>query len=304
MNYPRDARDNLTQCYECMRQAGVDVDNIYEASSQLRRTIHRFCEFGSPCVYELLATFLEWLKSSDEPLEHNTKLGAIPSITRLAYLFTSTGEIGESTVMFGSSQTTKTPLSESRRTSGDAIPVEYLQQVPTNWPYTRYGAARKAGQTTSFPLTHDNSTGVTVAWLLHKMLWNPRPLFTPLSARNDMYQPVLQDWMPAFLDASALSMATHASTTSPSIETLDAIVTPATPATPAMLASDTQVSSPTMIVPVTTTPSFVATPSFALPTSTSTSVPITPPMTLPTPSTSSFTHIHITGVDLFSAVLS
>ncbi|CAG5178839.1 uncharacterized protein ALTATR162_LOCUS8901 [Alternaria atra] len=168
--------DNLTQCYECMRQAGVDLDNVYQLSFQMRLMIHNFCNTGSPNVYELLRFFLTWLKSTNEPADHNTKLGGILSISTLASYFTSTSGMNEPTVIFSSPQTTETPSSENTLTVSDGMPPEYLQQLPENWPYTAYGVARKANQTTSFPLTDPTSTSVTAAWLFHKMLWNPRPL--------------------------------------------------------------------------------------------------------------------------------
>ncbi|KAI4652871.1 uncharacterized protein J4E78_007698 [Alternaria triticimaculans] len=89
-NYQAQNTDNVTQCYACMKQAGIEVDKNSEPSLQMRYKIHNFCNTAVPNLYDLLALFLVWLKSTDEPVENNTELGNIPSITTLADRFTKT----------------------------------------------------------------------------------------------------------------------------------------------------------------------------------------------------------------------
>jgi hypothetical protein len=95
-----------------------------------------------------------------------------------------------------------TPWWSSTLTSGGTIPTEYLAQLPSNWPYTEYGIARKVGKTTSWPLVNPNATSSTVAWVYHELLWNPRPLFTPAAEKakkGEMYNPQLDGWKHDFL---------------------------------------------------------------------------------------------------------
>ncbi|KAI4956483.1 hypothetical protein J4E91_000694 [Alternaria rosae] len=73
-----------------MRQAGIEVDKNSEPSLQMRYKIHNFCNTAVPNLYDLLALFLVWLKSTDEPVDNNTQLGNIPSISTLADRFTKT----------------------------------------------------------------------------------------------------------------------------------------------------------------------------------------------------------------------
>ncbi|KAI4935976.1 hypothetical protein J4E85_001304 [Alternaria conjuncta] len=83
-------KNNVTQCYACMKQAGIEVDKNSEPSLQMRYKIHNFCNTAVPNLYDLLALFLVWLKSTDEPVDNNTELGNIPSISTLADRFTKT----------------------------------------------------------------------------------------------------------------------------------------------------------------------------------------------------------------------
>lgn len=284
-----------------MRQAGIEVDKNSEPSLQMRYKIHNFCNTPVPNLYDLLALFLVWLKSTDEPVDNNTQLGNIPSISTLADRFTKTDVNQASTTVASSAQNTETSSPESTLTSGDMIPTQYLQQLPKNWPYTSYGAARKADQTTLFPLTNPNSTSQTVAWLFHEMMWNPRPLFTPPSARGEMYQPGLQDWTPAFSNGAALtaissnSATPDISTTNFESSTSDPTATPAlegttpfstsTTSTTLSTSTTTAVLTTTVIMSTTT----LTSSSVALPTTTTTTTTTPPTSSSSPPSSSSLT---------------
>lgn len=208
----------MMQCYECLEQAGVDIEDINQPSRQLEWKIHDFCNTATPNLYDLLFSFLVWLRSTNVPVDHDNGLGRVSAILTLSSRFRSTSGMNQATGIVSLLTSVPGGWSPSTRTSGDAIPTQYLQQLPKNWPYTAYGVARKADQITSFPLTDPSSTGVTTAWLYYKIAWNPRPLFTPAIAGNGMYQPALQDWVPSLLDA-----------TSPMLPTLTSTVIPITP---------------------------------------------------------------------------
>ena len=281
-----------------MKQAGIEVDKNSEPSLQMRYKIHNFCNTAVPNLYDLLALFLVWLKSTDEPVDNNTELGNIPSISTLADRFTKTDVNQATTTVASSARNTETSWLGSTLTSGDVIPTQYLQQLPKNWPYTSYGAARKAGQTTSFPLTNPNSTSQTVAWLFHEMLWNPRPLFTPPSARGDTYEPGLEDWTPVFRNGAALtaipstSAAPVISTTNVESSTSDPTATAASEGT---MTSSTSMTSATLSISTKTavlttsvimSTSMLISSSDALPT---TALPPTSSSSPPPPPSSSLT---------------
>jgi hypothetical protein len=256
-----------------MKQAGVDIGDEDQPTNQLKWKIHDFCNTAAPNLYDLLASFLAWLKSTHEPVDDATQLGGIPAVTILASRFTSTSGMNQRTVLISMPKSMQGPwpFPWETPTSGDASPTQYLQQqqLLENWPYTTYGVARKAEETTSFPLTDPKLTNVTVAWLYHRLVWNPRPLFTPQSARKETYQPALQDWTAAFSDANALNVTIDASTTtttSSSTKTSDPIATPA-------MASQVSFTFPTL---KTTSSTFTYT-SISAPTT------LSPPSPSPTP---------------------
>jgi hypothetical protein len=280
-----------------MKQAGIDIDDMNKTSQRMKLKIHGFCNTVTPNLYDLLATFLTWLKYTNEPVKQNTQLGNIPSISTLSLRFTSASGMNEAITSISLPGPTEAPLSSHTLTSGDAIPTPYLQQLPKNWPYTRYAAARRAGQTTSFTLTNPNLTSETVAWLYHTMLWNPRPLFTPASAisKNGIYQPGLRDWIPAFLHAGTLppptlGFSTTRSDTADALDTgLDILITGSVTEVSdprATLAFDGSVLSTPQPAPLPPTPS----PMTSVTSSTSTS-PSTIAITtqIPTPPTSTST---------------
>jgi hypothetical protein len=167
---------------------------------KLKWKIHDFCNTQSPNLYDLLISFLAWLKATNEP-GGVTRLAGISAISTFADQWSSTS---------GMNVPTKTPPLVSRPSQTDvettlenAIPTEYLQQLPSNWPYTAYGIARKAGATMSFPLTNPDNVEETVAWIYHEIRWNPRPLYTPSARRNmAIYQPSLEGWTPFLLNVS------------------------------------------------------------------------------------------------------
>ncbi|KAI4675600.1 uncharacterized protein J4E88_007633 [Alternaria novae-zelandiae] len=107
-NYQAQNTDNVTQCYACMKQAGIEVDKNSEPSLQMRYKIHNFCNTAVPNLYDLLALFLVWLKSTDEPVDNNTELGNIPSISTLADRFTKTDVNQATTTVASSAQNTET----------------------------------------------------------------------------------------------------------------------------------------------------------------------------------------------------
>jgi hypothetical protein len=91
-------KDNVTQCYECMKQAGIDIDDMNKTSQRMKLKIHGFCNTITPNLYDLLATFLTWLEYTNEPVKQNTRLGNIPSISTLSLRFTSASGMNEATV--------------------------------------------------------------------------------------------------------------------------------------------------------------------------------------------------------------
>jgi hypothetical protein len=272
-----------------MRQAGIEVDHNSEPSLQMRYKIHNFCNTAVPNLYDLLALFLVWLKSTDEPVDSNTQLGGLPRISTLADRFTRSDGMNQATTTVPSApQNTTTSQSHSTFLPGETIPPQYLQQLPKEWPYTAYGAARRAHQTTSFPLTNPNSSSETMAYLFHAMLWNPRPLFTPpASARGGaVYQPALQDWVPAFVGADNLS-APASTTGAEAVVSVSISVSVATPADvdEATPSSTAPTETSTTLLTSITTSVLTATLMLPIPTSTSSLVPL--PTTLPLPLSSS-----------------
>jgi hypothetical protein len=224
------SNDHGQQCFLCLHQAGIDIDNPRLTTMKLKWKIHDFCNTQSPNLYDLLVLFLAWLKASSEP-ENVTRLAGIPAISTFADQWSSTS---------GMNVPTTTPPLVSRpsqtgmetKIGHDAIPTEYLQQLPSNWPYTAYGIARKAGATTSFPLTNPENAEETVAWIYHEIRWNPRPLYTPPTKRNvPMYQPLLEGWTPSFLDVGtstqkATSAVVVAASSSSEVVPLSNTITP------------------------------------------------------------------------------
>lgn len=186
--------------------------------------IYNFCHADQPSLFYLLEQLLAWMKTFDAP----AKIDAMPAqmtavVGSLVQQFTFTSGMNQprdGPVTYATVPGSPASLWwQSTLTANGPIPTEYLAQVPSNWPYTEYGIARRAGITTSWPFVNPNATTQTVAWLYHSMLWNPRPLFTPKASKaalnGALYNPLLYDWTHSFIYDTA--PYAQASTTTPPV---------------------------------------------------------------------------------------
>jgi hypothetical protein len=198
---------------------------------------------------------LDWLKATNEP--NHTEMAKISAVSTFADRFTSTSGMNEATTTLtdvsssigtdtGTTTAPELPWWQRTLSIGDAIPTEYLAQLPMNWPYTSYGVARRVGLTTSFPMVNPNATSQTVAWLYHSLLWNPRPLYTPPASRSanaTLYQPLLESWIPSFLNASTTPATGTAAANPETIGNSSSTVAPST--TSVSITTSTLVTSTT-----------------------------------------------------------
>jgi hypothetical protein len=239
--YPTDRLPKPFLCTECLHQAGIDTTTSNGAFQTYLDKLWGFCHIPNPNMVDLLLSMMDWVAFAKLPETLSLLPDSIKTLTALRAQLSSTSGMNVPTSVaivkptdgfgkFPPAKTTgsmtmtqagatqfsvtatamprprdndpNTPWWSSTLTSGDTIPTEYLAQLPSNWPYTEYGIARKAGKTTSWPLVNPNATSSTVAWVYHELLWNPRPLYTPAAEKakkGKMYNPGLEGWKHDFL---------------------------------------------------------------------------------------------------------
>ncbi|KAF2845518.1 hypothetical protein T440DRAFT_522538 [Plenodomus tracheiphilus IPT5] len=218
---PSDPSYAITDCLLCMQQAGVNIWNTKLPTQQMRAKIVDFCSSTTPSFRDMIGGVLAWMGHVTPPA--GVGLPAKMSLLTLGPTESTTAIAPTQ----GGDLVTGTPWWQVSLTLGAAIPTEYLAQLPMNWPYTSYGVIRHAGQTTSFALTNPTATGEpqTVAWVYHSLLWNPRPLYAPLSLQSrtvtssngrvaSLYQPLLANWTHGFLAVATTATAVATVTTS------------------------------------------------------------------------------------------
>lgn len=143
----------MTQCYECMKQAGVDTDDMNQPSMQLKWKTYDFCNTATLNLYDLFFSFLAWLGSTKESVDHDThRLDGISAVLTLAHRFTSTGGMNQATRMGSLSKSTQGPWPLSTLTSSYTMPTPYLEQRPESWPYTAYIRGEKGWPDYLFPV--------------------------------------------------------------------------------------------------------------------------------------------------------
>jgi hypothetical protein len=161
----------MKACLQCFTDAGLDTTFRYAPSMDFVWEIWNFCHSGEPSLFYLLEQLFTWMKTFDAP----TNVAALPVrmiavVDSLCPRFTFTSGMnsprdGAVTYISALSQSIDGPAPlwwQTSLTAGAPIPTEYLAQVPSNWPYTEYGVARKV-KTTSWPFVNPNFTTETVA---------------------------------------------------------------------------------------------------------------------------------------------
>ncbi|KAH7408699.1 hypothetical protein DE146DRAFT_752821 [Phaeosphaeria sp. MPI-PUGE-AT-0046c] len=207
---------NFLTCMACFKQAGLDTNTQDSVSLDLTYKIDGFCHTNWPNLFDLLDHLLTFmLKAKAPPSIAELPAEITGQVPLLRTKFTWTSDMnrktsaGDSPALIPVTTTSTTSRGDSTSnptlawlgsplTPGTPVPTEYLAQVPFNWPYTAYGMLYRAGAIASFPLTHTNNATQTVAWLYHSLRWNPRPLYTPPTARSQtstLYQPLLDSWV-------------------------------------------------------------------------------------------------------------
>lgn len=149
----------------------------------------------------------------------------IPTLTRAQY---PTHDHGRS-IQPPPDPNQPTATSEPLAISTPAIPLgSLIYQLPPLWPYaTSYANARVPSQTSTFYLTHPNTSSITCGSVVASLGWNPRPLFTPADwisnggprGANKHYNPFLTFWSeavssfytptPTVMEPDAMSVTKH-----------------------------------------------------------------------------------------------
>ncbi|KAF2187384.1 hypothetical protein K469DRAFT_749171 [Zopfia rhizophila CBS 207.26] len=154
--------DWLGECINCFNQGSLDLS----VQQDLQQTFHNFCGTHQPSLYLFLFNILDFLQKAHKPTSFSALHGPITEVTTLSKFFTPApglNEIAGNTDSF-----------PSKGTVGAPFPSLLITQLPQNWPYIKYGVARKAGQHTTWTLTDDN--GVPAAHVVASLGWFPRPL--------------------------------------------------------------------------------------------------------------------------------
>lgn len=138
----------FNDCHTCFQRANLET----QALDLLNSNVRNYCQTDLPSYFLFLWNMISFLKVAKAPNRYQPFRGPIWDITTLANSFT---------------------MVEGMNEVRD-FPYSLLAQLPSNWPYTTNGIARKERQSTTWPLTAEDGMveAVVLAWLQ----WWPRPL--------------------------------------------------------------------------------------------------------------------------------
>jgi hypothetical protein len=193
------SNDPIQICIDCF--AGADTDMNRNATTQsvqgLLWLFDGFCNSDDPNLHLFLSGISRFMGDAEGFAGIPPTMEAVATFatqsTDLAVVNESTGTLMRIIKSTGGGE------SLTMKTSRQSVPMEYLGQVPTGWPYTRFGVGRRR-ETVMWELT--DGDGETVAVVKHEALWYPRPLWTGARA-------VLESWRPRFVGlGEGLAMTT------------------------------------------------------------------------------------------------
>lgn len=230
----------MYSCLACFESAGIDTQTPNTPAQDFLWKVHDFCHTDQPSLYDLLDHLLSFMAGLDAPTSFSNMPAQITALVpSLRDDFTWTDGMNRATDG-PASPWWQTPLSPD-----GPIPTEYLSQVPKDWPYTEYGVKRKIGPVASWPLMHPNATSMTVAWLFHQVLDNPRPVHTPKEVRSRLngnaWNPGLRDWRRKFIyDTVTVTASAAAAATSSGAQSAAKVASVRAPVSRTMVAASTR----------------------------------------------------------------